>query len=314
MTLSWPLILLIAATVPVVGLVALLYLAPAAFLRGLMSLARRRAGLVRREVTLADGNRIVFLDGGQGEPLLLLHGFGANKDNFVQIAPYLCDRFRLIIPDIIGFGESSKPLEADYSAPAQADRLGELIRALGITQPIHVGGNSMGGLLTLYFGLRHPNRTASLWLLDPAAIFAPPFTESMRISVEEQRNPFDLRSVDQLAELLRSAFVKPPWIPRPLLAVQLKEMLANEKVANKVFVDTIKTNTQVEIKGMAIPTLIVWGDQDKFVHPGGAEILNKLLPNSRIVMMKDMGHIPQMEAPKQTARDYLAFQSSLAAR
>jgi pimeloyl-ACP methyl ester carboxylesterase len=288
----------------------MLYFAPATFLNLVMGFARRKAGLVRKEITLPGGLRHVYLEGGEGEPLLLLHGFGANKDNFVQIAPYLRDRFRLIIPDIIGFGESTKALELDYSAATQADRLGAFIQAIGIQEPIHVGGNSMGGLLTLYYGLRHPNTTRSLWLLDPAAIFGPPLTESMRISVEEGRNPFQFRTVEQLATLLRSAFVNPPRIPRPLIRVQLKEMIANEDVANKVFAATIKTKTEAEILGMALPTLIVWGDHDTFVHPGGADILHKLLPNSRVVIMKDVGHIPQMEVPKQTAVDYLAFQDA----
>jgi pimeloyl-ACP methyl ester carboxylesterase len=290
------------------GLVALVYLQPARLYKAFIKLMRRRAGLVRKELTLSDGLRFAYLDGGSGEPLLLLHGFGGDKDNFVAIAPYLRHRYRLIIPDILGFGESSKPPAADYSAEAQVDRLSALVRAVGITQRVHVGGNSMGGLLTLYFGARHPTQTASLWLLDPAAMFGGPLSEPMRIAVQEKRNPFDIRSPEDLAELLKKAFAKPPWIPRPILVAQMRDFIANQAVQDRVFIDTMKAEVEKHISGMKIPTLIVWGEQDHFVHPAGAEILHGLLPNSNVVMMPNVGHMPQMEVPRQTAADFLTFQ------
>jgi pimeloyl-ACP methyl ester carboxylesterase len=295
------------------GLVALLYLAPGSFYLLLTRAMCRRAALVRHEVTLAGGLRFVFLDGGKGEPLLLLHGFGASKETFLAIAPYLTRHFRLIIPDIIGFGESARLTEGDYSPGSQVDRLYELLQELGISAPVHVGGNSMGGMLALVCGARHPAATASLWLLDPAAVFTGPLTEVMRIAVHEQRNPFDLRTVDDLLELLNKAFVKPPWMPRPILAWQLREFIANREVQNRVFVDTMKTDVTPGIRGMTIPTLIVWGDHDEFVHPAGAEVLHELLPNSQVIIMRDIGHIPQMEAPRRTAADFVGFHASLTA-
>ena len=90
------------------------------------------------------GLRYVYLEGGQGEPLLLLHGFGADKDNFVRAARFLTPHFHVIVPDQIGFGESAHPLQADYAPIAQSKRLHALMQALGIKN-IHLGGSSMGG-------------------------------------------------------------------------------------------------------------------------------------------------------------------------
>ncbi|MFO1426369.1 MAG: alpha/beta fold hydrolase [Steroidobacteraceae bacterium] len=293
------------------GFVVLLYAAPATLFQWIVRLWRRHVGLQRREVVLADGLRIVYLEGGSGEPLLLLHGFGANKDNFLAIAPYLTRHYRLIIPDITGFGESSKPLPADYSPEMQADRLQALLTALGIGQRVHVGGNSMGGLITLYFGARHAGRTASLWLLDPAAMFKGPLSETMTIAVHEKRNPFDIRTVDDLEQLMHKVFVKPPPMPRPFLAVQLQESLANRAVEEEVFRATMRADVEPVIDGMAVPTLIVWGEQDQLVHPGGAPLLQALLANSQLRLMPGIGHVPQVEAPRQAAADYLAFHASL---
>ena len=66
------------------------------------------------------------------------------------------------------------------------------------------------------------------------------------------------------------------------------------------------------VAGLKTPTLIVWGDQDRVLHVSGAEILHKLLPNSQVVIMHGVGHVPMLEQPRQTAEDYLAFRKTLA--
>jgi pimeloyl-ACP methyl ester carboxylesterase len=104
---------------------------------------RWRSGLTRKEIEIPGGLRYVYLEGGRGEPLLLLHGFGANKDNFTPIARYLTPHFRVIAPDHIGFGESSHPQDAEYAAPAQAERLRLFMQALGIPR-FHLGGSQWG--------------------------------------------------------------------------------------------------------------------------------------------------------------------------
>ena len=273
----------------------------------------RPEDFTHREVHTPRG-RMHYVEAGQGKPLVLLHGFGANKDNFVQIAPYLTDRYHLNIPDMIGFGESDKPLQIAYGPDIQADRLHGLLQALGIKGRVNVGGNSMGGLITLQYGLRHADQTASLWLLDPAGIFSAPETEFMKVALHAGKNPFEIHSADDLALIMSKAFAKPPFIPRPILDVQARDFIANKAVQDKVFADVMKIDTEKDIAGLTLPALIVWGDQDQFVHPAGAEILHKLLPNSQVVMMREMGHIPQMEAPARTAADYIGFQNALAAK
>jgi pimeloyl-ACP methyl ester carboxylesterase len=74
-------------------------------------------------VNIPGGLRHVYLQGGHGDPLLLLHGFGANKDNFTQLAGYLTPHYRVIAPDHIGFGESSHSEDVDYSPASQAARV-----------------------------------------------------------------------------------------------------------------------------------------------------------------------------------------------
>ena len=90
------------------------------------AMERSRAGLVRKEITLADGTHIAYLEGGSGAPLVLVHGFGADKDNFTRIARYLVPHYRVIVPDLVGFGESSHRADVDYHYAAQAQRAARL--------------------------------------------------------------------------------------------------------------------------------------------------------------------------------------------
>src|SRR5512140_883010 len=90
----------------VVATAAFVHFAPETATRLAIEGERQRSGLVRKEIDLPGGLHYVYLEGGHGEPLMLFHGFGANKDNFTRVARFLTPRFRVILPDHIGFGES----------------------------------------------------------------------------------------------------------------------------------------------------------------------------------------------------------------
>jgi len=153
----------------VLGFFAYVQMFPERVARDAITSLRRNAALVRKEINLPGGVRYVYLDGGVGEPLLLLHGFGADKDNFNAVAHFLTSRYRVIVPDHIGFGESSKPPGADYSPPAQVEHLRALAKALSLGK-IHIGGNSMGGQIALSYAASHSDEVVARpgWCLERA--------------------------------------------------------------------------------------------------------------------------------------------------
>ncbi len=104
------------------------YVFPQLLLSMALDLEHWRAGLVKRQVTLPDGMRISYLEGGRGDDLILLHGFGADKDNFLRIAPFLEPSYHVIVPDLVGFGDSSHPAEADYPRPRRPNGCAHLPR------------------------------------------------------------------------------------------------------------------------------------------------------------------------------------------
>ena len=302
--------LVMAVVASTVVSLAILYLAPETATRFMVENARRWAGLERREITLPGGLHYVYLEGGRGEPLLLLHGFGANKENFAFAARYLTPHYRVIIPDLAGFGESAHPQDVDYSPVAQAGRLRELVQALGIRE-IHLGGNSMGGQIAMTYAAGHPGEVKSLWLMNPGGVKTASESELYRIIRDEKRNPLTARSADEFAQVYAFVMSDPPFIPRPMLNVMAQERMANVALEERIF-DQIKADSVTErVTGLATPALIVWGAQDRVLHPGASEILHKAMPNSKVIVMPGVGHMPMLERPKQSAEDYLGFRAGL---
>lgn len=284
--------------------------APERAVRVALEYERRLAGLERKEVTLANGLSYVYLEGGTGAPLLLLHGFGANKDNFARVARYLTPRYRVIVPDHIGFGESSKPLQADYAPRAQAERLRSFARALGLSK-LHLGGNSMGGHIALTYAALYPKEVESLWLLNAAGVWSAPPSELRRTMSETGDNPLLVRDEDDFAVLVALVAARPLMIPRPFLDVLAQERIRNYALEARIFKQLAADSVEERIRGLAVPSLIVWGQQDRVLHPGSAGVLQMLLIKSEVVMMPGVGHVPMLEEPERSALDYLRFRATL---
>jgi pimeloyl-ACP methyl ester carboxylesterase len=309
--LKWVLAALGVLGALVVGVGVYFYTtAPEHAVRAALAYERRLAGLERKEITLASGLRYAYLEGGRGAPLLLLHGFGANKDNFARVARYLTPRYRVIVPDHIGFGESSKPPQADYAPRAQAERLRALMRQLGVTK-LHLGGNSMGGHIALTYAAQYPKEVESLWILNAAGVWSAPPSELRKTMAETGENPMLVQDEDDFAQLVSLVTAKPLMIPRPFLDVVAQERIKNFALEQRIFKQLAADSVEERIRGLAIPTLIVWGQQDRVLHPGSAGILQMLLIRSEVVMMQGVGHLPMLEEPERCALDYLRFRATL---
>lgn len=302
--------LLGVAALAALGVGLYLYFSPEHAVRGALEFERRLAGLARKEVTLPNGLRYVYLEGGKGEPLMLLHGFGANKDNFVRVARYLTPHFRVVIPDHAGFGESDKPPKADYAPRAQAERLRLLASALGL-QRLHLGGNSMGGHIALTYAALYPGEVRSLWLLAPGGVWSAPPSEMRKRIEGSARNPMIVRNEEEFAQLVAGVTAVPLPIPRRFLDVVAQERIRNHELEERIFSQLAGDSVEQRVRGLRTPTLIVWGAQDRVLHPGSAGILNMLLTNSEVVLMPGVGHLPMFEQPEKSALDYLAFRARL---
>ena len=280
----------------------------------LVQYERNKSDLAVKALTLSSGDKMVYAENGNvaGEPLLLIHGFGGNKDNFTRIARQL-ESYHLIIPDLLGFGESSKPMTADYRADAQATRLHELLQAKGLTSNIHVGGNSMGGAISVAYAAKYPKEIKSLWLIDSAGFWSAGVPKSLEGATLEN-NPLLINKTEDFYNMYDFVMSKPPYIPKSVKAVFAQERIANKALESKILAQIVEDNVEERAKVIAeynIPTLVVWGEEDKVIKPETVTLIKEIIPQSEVITMPKIGHAPMIEAVKQTANDYKAFRAQL---
>lgn len=299
------------------GLVALLlaleYLLPQPTARCWIGLERWRARLSCKRVRLADGTEMPYLDGGQGEVLLLVHGFGGDKDNFTRIAGLLTRHYRVIVPDLPGFGEATRDPQARYTIVDQVERLRAFAATLGLNR-FHLGGNSMGGFIATEYAARHAPQVASLWLLDPAGTAIAQDTPMLQRYRASGNIPLLLRSTDEIGALLKAIASRPPLLPPSVKTVLARRGVADHALHLRILEQVANASPTLEARlpHIGTPTLVVWGAEDKVLNPQAAAYLQQQLPHCRAIVMDGIGHVPMMEAPKAAAVDYLHFRAALA--
>jgi pimeloyl-ACP methyl ester carboxylesterase len=276
---------------------------------------RHSSGLARKEIQV-DDDKIVYLEGGKGQAVLLLHGFGADKDNWTRFAKYLTGDYHVVIPDIAGFGESSQIQKTSYDVENQLKRIDRLTEILKLER-FHLAGNSMGGMFAAAYGAKYPRKVSTLALLAPGGVKSPKISE-MAMLIQKGINPLLAGSPEDFDKLIKLCFVNPPFMPS-----QFKRVLAADAIAhrdfNKKILDDMKWNhtggmpspmeTFLEpyLPQIQAPVLIIWGDTDKILDVGGVAVLEKNLKNYKTVIMKDTGHIPMLENPQETAAHYVSY-------
>ena len=275
---------------------------------------RNKSDLDVKSFTLTSGDKLVYAENANltGEPLLLIHGFGGNKDNFTRIADELED-YHLIIPDLLGFGESSKPMSADYRSQAQATRLHELLQAKGLASNIHIGGNSMGGAISVAYAAQYPKDVKSLWLVDSAGFWSAGVPKSLEGATLEN-NPLLINSKEDFYKMYDFVMYKPPYLPKSVKAVFAQERINNKeldaKILEQIVTDSVEERAQI-IANYNIPTLVVWGDKDQVIKPETVNVIKDIIPQAQVIMMEDIGHVPMIEAVEQTAEDYKGFREGI---
>lgn len=270
------------------------------------------AGLRRRERS-SSGLDWVYLDsGGDGAPLVLIHGFGADKYHWTRVASHMRGRFRVIVPDLPGFGESEAPANLRYRIQDHVERLRGFLLDLGVTHP-HIGGNSMGGYIAGLYAATYPAEVASLWLVDSAGVFNAEPSELLKTVEAGLPNPLLPQNEEDFKAVLQYAMSKPPYFPQFVMDVMARRALAARTLRESQFTDILEESPRFDerLAGLPVPTHILWGEEDRLIHVDCVRALRELVPNSTSTILKGIGHIPMLEDPVESARDYLAFRERL---
>ncbi|HEX8099464.1 MAG TPA: alpha/beta fold hydrolase [Actinomycetota bacterium] len=276
---------------------------------------RSRADFDQIEVE-ADGVTLSTYVAGQGPPVVLLHGLGGSKVTWLPLVGPLSERFRVVVPDLPGHGESEK-VRVDYSPRFYARVVRHLLDELGIEQAV-VLGNSMGGRVALELALRSPARVASMTLLSASVPgirwrYLMGFTRVF--PTEFGAIPFPLRE-KWMETVLRRLFAVPGRLSPEAYNAAANEFIRvyRDPVARMAFFSSLRHILTEppepffgSLRRIKHPTLILIGSNDRIVPPRLGVRLAEHLPSSRLVILPNVGHVPQFEATNETLRELSSF-------
>lgn len=273
---------------------------------------RRKGGLIEKRLE-AEGQIFPYLTGGCGAPLILLHGFTANKDNFNKLSRHLTSHFTVYAPDWPGFGDSSRDLKADYSSDAQVEHLYTFVTALGI-EKIHLIGSSLGGAFAALFTAKYSDMVASLCLICAAGTRENRESSLMQDFRRTGKFPHLIKNPGDHWKKWNALFAVPIRLPY-CVDYAMGLAAARDYELHKTILTTLSEEPNLEDRCGVLftPTLIITGDKDAIVPPESVYSLAKIFPASIIKIFANVGHIPMVEAPDETAREYFSFRRCLPA-
>ena len=298
--------ILIILAVLLITPIVIYFAFPGILYKASLRMERKKAGLEKRMINVQD-HEIVYLEGGKGDTIVLVHGFGCHKDYWTQFAKFLTPEFHVIALDVPGFAESSKIKDQSYNMASQALRLDQFVSALKLDK-FHIVGNSMGGTISGRYAALFPDKVLTLGLIDTGGVSSCEKSELIR-RLERGENPLLVGTLEEFDETTSLAYVQPPNIPTPIKRFLIKQAIAdrafNEKIFNEMLQEAYSMET--DFTKIRADTFILWGDKDHFLDVSCAKTLENGIKNSTAVIMKNCGHVPMMERPEEAAKQYLSF-------
>src|SRR5688500_18486740 len=278
-------------------------------------------------------------DAAHRERALYVHGLGGASTNWTDLAALLGVRFEGWSIDLPGFGRSQPPPRGRYSirghVRAVVDVLEHLLDLPGEAhgRPVHLLGNSLGGLVSLLVAARRPDLVASLTLVSPAmpVYRVPPAFSRMLLllllpgvpSLAERRLA-GISPEQNVRGMIRMCFGEPDRVPRERVDQAVQEMRerAEQPWAHRALTRSMRglitsylrigaANAWRAARHLRLPTLVIWGDRDKLVDPALAPRLAAAIPGARLLILERVGHVAMLEAPEPTARAVLGLVEKL---
>jgi pimeloyl-ACP methyl ester carboxylesterase len=268
------------------------------------------------------GHRVCFRLTGSGPLIVLVHGITGRSDQWVPVMEALSDRYTLLAPDLLGHGASAKP-RGDYSLGAYASGIRDLLIALN-AGPATVVGHSLGGGIAMQLAYQFPERCNRLVLMSSGGIARDVHPLLRAASLPGSEIVLPLITSERLLRLGQA-------VGRALGVIGLQTgadiaegargyASLNDREARQAFLHTIRAVIDPmgqRISGLdrlylaeALPSLIVWGQEDPIIPPHHGEMAHDAMPDSRLELIEGAGHFPQVTHPAKVARLLSDFMES----
>jgi len=288
---------------------------PFLLVRGEFARQRVAAGLSRGTVEVA-GHRWSYAyrdaDAPDAPTVVMLHGFTGSKENWYPLAAALGGRYRVLIPDLPGWGESERKPGAVYGFTEQAANVEAFIRALSPGKPVVLLGHSMGGGIAAVAAARYPREIAKVGLLDAAGVRFK--DNAFGLDVLAGRNPFaveDEASLKRYIDIVFHDAKAKPWLPWPASTALIRKRRADAGFEQDVLARIGRSEDSLlpgqEAANIRQPALLLWCRQDAVIDASALELYAQRIPQARKVLLDGCGHMSLMERPAEVAGAVVAL-------
>ncbi len=245
-----------------------------------------------------DGVSLFYHDEGQGEPLLLIHGFPFSSAMYQPQRAALSPHMRVIAPDLRGMGQSDVT-PGEYSMSDYADDLVALLDHLGVGQAV-VGGMSMGGYILFTLLRRHPERVKGIILIDTKPAADNDEQKANRRKMVEQARTQGSAAIAEA--MLPTLLAEQTHHQQPELVQFVREMIVAtpvDGIVGALEAMAARRDSTDMLTKISVPALIIVGSEDTLTPPSTAEEMHRAIPNSQLVVIDGAAHAANLERPDE---------------
>ena len=259
-----------------------------------------------------NGHHIAYDQHGDGSPVLLIHGIPTSNLLWRKVMPVLAETHQVFAPDLLNYGKSDKPADANVSIEAQSRLIVKFMDQLEL-ESADIVAHDIGGGVAQLIAVNYPARVRKLVLIDAVCFDSWPIPEFLPL---QEPAAEEATSLDEFLKMMRGFMPEgvhnkdamtddvidlylSPWSTEE----GKKTLFRNFRRLNPEYTQAIAG----DLKHLAHETLIMWGEKDVFQKPAYASKLQETIPNAKLIWIKDAGHWLMEEKPEEVSDHVIAF-------
>jgi len=262
-----------------------------------------------------DGHRVAYDEQGEGSPVVLIHGIPTSNLLWRKVMPELAKTHKVFAPDMLNYGKSDKPADANVSIEAQSRLIVKFMDKLGL-RSADIVAHDIGGGVAQLIAVNYPERVRKLVLIDTVCFDSwpiPEFLPLQKAGAEEAMScasflkmmrgfmPQGVHNKEVMTDEVIDLYLS-PWSTED----GKKTLFRNFRRLNPEYTQAVAG----ELKHLAKETLIMWAENDVFQKPAYASKLQATIPNAKLIWIKDAGHWLMEEKPEEISGHLIAFLES----
>ena len=261
-----------------------------------------------------NGMQVHYRDEGTGFPIVLIHGTAASLHTYDAWTKQLSKDYRVIRLDLPAFGLTGPNKNADYSIESYTKFLSQFLEKIKVDK-FYLAGNSLGGNIAWNYAAEYPEKVLKLILIDasglPTFIPQPPIFKMAKTPILNSLFLY-ITPKFMIRKNIEQVYADKLKVTDALVTRYHKMSLRTGN--RKAFIDRAKTDfnlaekvNSVKLKSVKTPTLLIWGAKDTWIPLGNGKRMDSMLPNSKLVILENSGHVPMEENPKESLEFLKSF-------